>query len=186
MTVDEVFESIKGDFEKSIEILRKDLAKMRTGRASVSMLDGIKVDYYGTPTPLNQLANLSAPEPRQIIVQPYDPGSAKEIEKAILASDLGLNPQNQGKVIRITIPELTEERRKELAKRVRKRNEEAKIALRQIRREANDMLKQMEKDKEISEDEMHRAQKRVQEILDGYIEKSDEITSAKEKEIMEF
>lgn len=186
MTVDEVFESIKEDFAKSIEALRRDLSKMRTGRASVSMLDGIKVDYYGTPTPLNQLANLSAPEPRQIIIQPYDPNSAKDIEKAIMASDLGLNPQNQGKILRLTIPELTEERRRELAKMVRKRNEEAKIALRQIRREANEMLKQMEKDKEISEDEMHRAQKQVQEMLDGNIEKSDEIAAAKEKEIMEF
>ncbi len=186
MTVDEVFDSIKEDFSKSVEALRKDLSKMRTGRASVAMLDGIKVDYYGTPTPLNQLANLSAPEARQIVIQPYDPGSAKEIEKAIMASDLGLNPQNQGKILRITIPELTEERRKELAKTVRKRNEEAKIALRQIRREANDMLKQMEKDKEISEDDMHRAQKQVQELLDKNIEKSDEIASVKEKEIMEF
>jgi len=186
MEVGEVYDLFKDQSEKTIEAMRKDLAKMRTGRASIAMLDDIKVNYYGSMTPLNQVANLAVPEPRQIVIQPFDVNSAPDIEKAILASDLGLTPQNQGKIIRINIPELTEERRKELAKIVRKRNEEAKIALRHLRRDSNDMLKQMEKDKDISEDDMHRSQKEVQEFLDKYTKKCDEVAAAKEKEILEF
>ncbi len=186
MGTNEVYSKFTEDSEKSIESLRKDLAKLRTGRANLSMLDGIIVNYYGTSTPLNQVATLSVPEPRQILIQPWDVNSAGDIEKAILASDLGLTPQNQGKVIRITIPELTEERRKDLAKVVRKRNEEGKIALRQLRKEAMDTLKKMEKDKDISEDELHRAQKKVQEIVDEFIKKCDETSAVKEKEVLEF
>lgn len=186
MQLDEIYNNLKAHSEKTIEGMKKDLAKLRTGRASVAMLDGIRVNYYGTPTPLNQVASLSVPEPRQIIIQPFDVSVSGEIEKAILASDLGLNPQNQGRVIRISIPELTEERRKDLAKIVRKRNEEGKVSLRQLRRDANDEVKKMEKDKEITEDEMHRGQKKVQEVLDKAIEKCDEVAAAKEKEILEF
>ncbi len=186
MAIDDVYKTLKEQSEKSNESLRKDLAKMRTGRASLAMLEGINVNYYGTMTPLNQVANLSVPDPRQIVIQPFDVSSAGDIEKAILASDLGLTPQNQGRVIRITIPELTEERRKDLAKVAGKRNEEGKVTLRQFRRDANDALKKMEKDKEISEDDMHRGQKKVQEILDEQIKKCEEIAAAKEKEILEF
>jgi len=186
MSVDNVYGTLEKSSEKSVEAFRKDLAKLRTGRASVAMLEDIKVNYYGTVTPLNQVATLSIPEPRQILIQPWDLNAAGDIEKAILASDLGLTPQNQGKVIRIMIPELTEERRKYLAKVVGKRNEEGKIALRQLRKEAIDDLKKMEKGKEISEDELRRAQKKVQKILDEYTKKCDETAAAKEKEILEF
>ena len=186
MEAGEIYESVKQDAAKAIEALRKDLSKLRTGRASIAMLDGIKVNYYGKVTPLNQVATLTVPEPRQIIIQPWDMGSVGDIEKAILASDLGLTPLNQGKIIRIIIPELTEERRKELAKVVRKRDEEAKVALRHIRKESNDRLKKMEKDKELTEDELHRALKKVQESIDEFIKKCDEVAAAKEKEILEF
>jgi len=186
MEVGEVYENIKSEATKAVESLRKDLSKLRTGRASLAMLDGIKVNYYGTSTPLNQVATLTVPEPRQIIIQPWDMSAVGEIEKAILASDLGLTPLNQGKVIRIVIPELTEERRKELAKVVRKRDEEAKVTMRHIRKEANDQVKKMEKDKKLTEDEMHRALKKVQDSVDEYIKKCDEVAAAKEKEILEF
>ena len=182
----EIYESVKRDAAKAVEALRKDLSKLRTGRASLAMLDGIKVNYYGTSTPLNQVATLTVPEPRQIIIQPWDMSAVGEIEKAILASDLGLTPLNQGKVIRIVIPELTEERRKELAKVVRKRDEEAKITMRHIRKEANDTLKKMEKDKALTEDELHHTLKKVQDSVDEYIKKCDEVAAAKAKEILEF
>jgi len=186
MDAEVIHEGIKQDAAKAVEALRKDLSKLRTGRASVAMLDGIKVNYYGKVTPLNQVATLTVPEPRQIIIQPWDISSVGDIEKAILASDLGLTPLNQGKVIRIVIPELTEERRKDLAKVVRKRNEEAKVAMRHLRKEANDQLKKMEKDKGLTEDELHRALKKVQDSVDEFIKKCDEVEAAKEKEILEF
>ncbi len=171
--------------EKTIESLKKDLASIRTGRASISLLDNITVDYYGTQTPLNQVATLSVPEPRMIAVQPWEQGMIPVIEKAILQSELGLNPSNDGKIIRITIPPLTEERRKQLVKVVRKRAEEARIAVRNIRRDANEELKKLEKDKHISEDDTKRSLDEIQKLTDSYIKTVDDILQHKEKEIME-
>jgi ribosome recycling factor len=186
MNLDDVYKDLKESSESTLEAMRKDLARLRTGRANMALLDGIKVSYYGTISPLNQVATLSIPEPRQILIQPWDQNAIGDIEKAIIASDLGLHPQNQGKIIRIILPELTEERRKDLAKLVKKRNEESKITIRHHRKESIDLLKMMEKDKDISEDELHKAQKNVQEIVDKYSVNSDEIADAKEKEIIEI
>ncbi|MFZ5997264.1 MAG: ribosome recycling factor [Nitrospirota bacterium] len=169
----------------AVESLKKDLMTMRTGRATLSLLDGISVDYYGTPTPLNQVAALSVSDARQITIQPWEQKLISEIEKAILKSDLGLTPSNDGKVIRLTIPMLTEERRKQLVKVVRKRAEEAKIAVRNIRRDIIDELKKSEKEKHLSEDDVKRFQEEVQKITDSYIHKVDETVQHKEKEIME-
>lgn len=186
MDLDEIYDDLKSGGEKTLESLRRDLARLRTGRANLALLDGIKVNYYGQQSALNQVASLSIPEPRQILIQPWDQTAIGDIEKAIIASDLGLTPQNQGKVIRIILPELTEERRRDLAKVVKKRNEESKIAMRHHRKEAMDFLKEMEKDKEITEDEHHKAQKKVQDIVDEYSKHSDEIAALKEKEILEI
>ena len=157
----------------------------RTGRASTSLLEGITVDYYGASTPLNQLATLSAPEPRLLVIQPFDKNVIGDIERSILQSDLGLNPTNDGKLIRVPIPELTEERRKELVKHLRKVAEEYRVSQRNHRRDANEMLKVMQKDKEITEDDLHRAQDKTQEITKEYIEKLEQALKAKEQEIME-
>lgn len=181
-----VFEELKEKMEKAIRSFEKSLSRVRTGRASISLLDGIKVEYYGVPTPLNQVATLSVPESRLIVISPWDSAIIGGIEKAIQKSDLGLIPTSDGKVIRISIPPLTEERRKELVKVVRKMSEECKIALRNIRREANEELKALKKDNEISEDELYRSQEEVQKITDKYIEKAEAILVAKEKEIMEI
>jgi len=181
----ELKKQAKERMEKAIEVLRKDFASIRTGRASLSLLDGITVDYYGTPTPLNQVAALSIPEPRMIAIQPWEQRIIPDIEKAILQSDLGLTPTNDGKIIRINIPPLTEERRKQLVKVVRKRAEEARVAIRNIRRDLNEDLKKMEKNKEISEDELKRDLEEVQKITDEYVKKVDEVLEMKEKEIME-
>ena len=162
------------------------MGKIRTGRASASLVEEIMIDYYGTSTPLNQLASISIPESRLITIQPWDPSVLGNIEKAILKSDLGLTPTNDGKIIRISIPALTEERRKELVKMVHKIGEEAKVAIRQIRRDANEKLKKMKKDKEISEDQFHRGQEEVQKNTDQFIQKVDEILKKKEEEIMKF
>ncbi len=170
---------------RSIEAFRKELGKIRTGRASFSLLDGIKVDYYGTPTPLNQVGTLSVPESRLITVTPWDSKMVGPIEKAIQAAGLGLNPSSDGKVVRIPIPPLTEERRKDLVKVVRKMAEEARIAVRNIRRDSIERIKDGEKKKEISEDEMKRWQDRVQKETDSFIRKIDEILKAKEQEILE-
>jgi len=186
MEQDEVFDNLKDGGEKTLESLRRDIARLRTGRANLALLDGIKVSYYGQMSALNQVATLSIPEPRQILIQPWDQSVIGEIERAIIASDLGLQPQNQGKVLRIILPELTEERRRDLAKVVKRRNEEAKVALRYHRKEAMDFLKEMEKDKEITEDEHHKAQKKVQEIVDEFSKHSDDIAAVKEKEILEI
>jgi ribosome recycling factor len=175
----------KEKMEKSLEVLKKDFASIRTGRASISLLDGISVDYYGTQTPLNQVATLSVPEPRLITIQPWDQSMIAVIEKAIMQSDLGLNPSNDGKIIRIAIPELTEERRKQLVKVVRKRAEEARVAVRNIRREINDELKKKEKEKEITEDDLKRSLDEVQELTDEFIKDIDRILKKKEEEIME-
>lgn len=169
----------------AIEALKKEFAAVRTGRASLALVDGISVDYYGTPTPLQQVASLSVPESRQIAIQPWEKNLIPLIEKAIMKSDLGLTPANDGKVIRINIPILTEERRKQLSKVVRKRAEESKVAIRNIRRDSNDELKKLEKDKHVSEDVVKKEQEEIQKITDTFIKKVDEILEHKEKEIME-
>jgi ribosome recycling factor len=172
--------------EKAIESLKRDFNRVRTGRASASILDAVRADYYGQPTALNQMASVSVPEARLIMIQPWDPKSCGEIEKAILKSDLGLTPQNDGKVVRISIPPLTEERRKDLVKVVRKMGEETKVAVRNARREANDMLKEYKNEGDISEDDMRRGQTEVQKLTDDYTAKVDGLLAEKEKEILEF
>jgi ribosome recycling factor len=164
---------------------RHRLAAVRTGRASLAMFEGVTVDYYGTPTPLNQVAKLSIPEPTMIVAQPFDPSTVAAIEKAILSSDLGLNPSNDGKLIRIPIPPLTEERRKQLVKKVHAMAEEARTAVRQIRRDANDAIKQLPKQIQLSEDGMHRALDAVQKATDRHVEQIDELSKSKEKDLME-
>ena len=170
---------------RTIEVLKRDFAAIRTGRASLALLDGITVNYYDTPTPLQQLASLSIPESRQIAIQPWDPKIIGDIEKAILKSALGLTPMNDGKIIRINIPSLTEERRKQLVKTVRKKAEEAKVAIRNIRRDTNEELKKSEKEKHISEDIVKKLFEEIQKITDSFIAKVDEVLGNKEKEIME-
>jgi ribosome recycling factor len=181
-----VIKECETKMKKAIAALEKDLGKVRTGRASLALVDDIRVDYYGTPTPLNQVASLSTPESRLIVIQPWDTSLLGEIEKAILKSELGMTPTNDGKVIRITIPRLTEERRKELVKLVKKMGENSKIGVRNIRREAIENLRTMEKDKEISEDTLHQLQNDVQKKTDAFVEQVDEVIEAKEKEIMEI
>jgi ribosome recycling factor len=171
--------------ERSIEAFRKELGKVRTGRASFSLLDGVKVDYYGTPTPLQQVGTLSVPESRLITVTPWDTKMIGPIEKAIQGSGLGLNPSSDGKTVRIPIPPLTEERRRELAKVVRKMAEDARVAVRNVRREAIEKLKDREKKKEISEDVVKRGHERVQKETDAHVKKIDEILKSKEQEILE-
>ncbi|TAN42361.1 MAG: ribosome recycling factor [Nitrospirae bacterium] len=169
----------------AIESLKKDFASVRTGRASLALLDGIMVDYYGTLTHLSQVATLGIPESRQITIQPWEPKLITEIEKAILKSDLGLNPGNDGKTIRIVIPQLTEERRKQLVKVVKKRAEEGRVAVRNIRRDVNDELKKTEKEKHYSEDDVKRFHDEIQKLTDSYVNKVEEVLLHKEKEIME-
>lgn len=171
--------------EKSLEALRKDLNRVRTGRASLTLLEGVRVNYYGVPTPISQVASLSIPESRTIAIQPWDAKMVPEIEKAIQKSDLGLTPVSDGKIVRINIPPLSEERRKELVKVVKRMEEECKVAMRNIRRDANEQLKAAKKDKSISEDEQFKYQEEVQKIMDKSIEKAEEIVKAKEKEILE-
>lgn len=168
-----------------IQSTKKEFASIRTGRANPALLDGILVDYYNTPTPLNQLANISVPESRLLVLQPYDKSAIGNIEKAILKSDLGLNPSNDGNVIRISIPHLTEERRRDLVKVVRKKTEELKVAVRNVRRDCNESLKKLEKDKVISEDELRIALDEVQELTDKYTAQIDALLKSKEDEIME-
>ena len=182
----EILAETRRKMDKVLEVLARDLARIRTGRASVALLEGIKVDCYGTNMPLAQVASLAAPESRLLTVQPWDPTILADIEKAIQKSDLGLTPTNDGKVIRLPIPALTTERRKELVKTVKKMGEEAKVALRNLRRDANDDLKELKKEKMISEDEAHRAQEEVQKITDDFIKKVDAQDAEKEKEIMSF
>ncbi len=184
--VDEIFEDLKERMGKSIETLKREYSRLRTGRASISLLDGIRVSYYDTPTPLNQMASLAVPEPRLIVIQPWDKTAIEDIEKAILKSELGLTPINDGKVIRISIPSLTEERRKELVKVAGKMSEDNKVAIRNIRRDANEMLKDLKKEKEITEDDLYRSQEEVQKATDQFISQMDELYAAKEKEILEI
>jgi ribosome recycling factor len=180
-----LFKDTSTRMERSIEAFRKELGKVRTGRASFSLLDGVKVDYYGTPTPLQQVGTLSVPESRLITVTPWDTKMIGPIEKAIQGSGLGLNPSNDGKMVRIPIPPLTEERRRELAKVVRKMGEDARVAVRNVRREAIEKLKDREKKKEISEDVVKRGQERIQKETDAHVKKIDEILKSKEQEILE-
>ncbi len=183
---EEILDEAREKMTKSVEALKREFNRIRTGRASTALLDGIKVECYESRMPLDQVASLSIPESRLITIKPWDQSIIGEIEKAILKSELGLTPMNDGKIIRISIPPLTEERRKELAKLARKMAEEAKIAVRNHRRDANEMLKELKNEKEISEDEMFKAQDDVQKLTDEFIKKVDEVTAEKEKEIIEF
>lgn len=181
----DVITKTRQGMEKSIEALKKDFTKVRTGRASVSLLDDVRIDYYGTPTPLSQVGTLAVPEPRLITITPWEKKLIPDIEKAILKSDLGLNPASDGILVRLAIPPLTEERRKEMCKVLKRLGEESKIALRNIRRDGNDGLKKLEKEKEISEDDLKRGEKEIQELTDQFVKKVDETVAAKEKEVME-
>ena len=172
--------------DKAIEAFRKELAHVRTGRASAALLDGVMVDYYGTSMPINQVASVSVPESRLLTVQPWDANILGELEKAILKSDLGLTPSNDGKIIRVSVPPLTEERRKELVKLVKKMAEDCRVAVRNVRRDAIEKLKAQKKAKEISEDDMFRQQDEVQKLTDNHVKEVEKILEEKEKEIMEF
>jgi ribosome recycling factor len=183
--IDDVYQEAEHKMDRSLAALRKDLARIRTGRASLALLEGVSVDYYGTATPLNQLATLAVPESRLMTIQPWDKSQIGPIEKAIQRSDLGLTPVNDGKLIRLAIPPLTAERRQNLVKQVKKMGEESKVALRNVRREGNEWLKELEKSKEISEDDLRRGQEYVQKITDRFISQVDEVLSAKEHEILE-
>ena len=184
--ISEIYSNTAGGMDRVILAFQRELATLRAGRATPSLLDRIEVNYYDTLTPLKQLAGISAPETRLLVIQPWDKQSIGEIEKAVLKSDLGLTPNNDGQVIRLTIPQLTEQRRKELVKFIRKKAEETKVGIRNIRREANDRNKELEKESSISEDERHRFQEKIQELTDEKIKEVDSITELKEKEIMEI
>lgn len=183
---DEILSELRQNMNNTLDALKKQFMKIRTGRASTALLDGIKVNCYDTQMPLDQVASLSVPESRLMTIKPWDQSIIGEIEKSILKSELGLTPMNDGKIIRISIPPLTEERRKELAKLAKKMAEEGKISIRNHRREANELFKELKNEKEISEDEMYKSQDEVQKITDEFIKKTDEITAEKEKEIIEF
>ncbi len=172
--------------QKTLDVMQSNFAAVRAGRANAAVLDQIRVDYYGTPTPINQIASIASPDPRTLTIQPWDSGTMKLIEKAIQASDLGINPQNDGRVIRLAFPQLTEERRKELIKQVRKYGEESKTAIRNIRREAMDAFKKQQKKSEITEDDLKNAEKDVQKLTDDYIADVDKLVAKKEKELSEI
>ena len=180
----QVLDGLKKDMEHTLEALRKEFTKVRTGRASTALIEGVMVEYYGTRTPLNQLAALSAPEPRLLLVQPYDRSIMSAVEKALYQSDLGVTPVNDGKVMRVPIPELTEERRKELVRHIRKLTEDYRVSMRNHRRDTNERVKKMQKEKQIPEDEARATQDRVQKITDEYIEKLDKVLKSKEAELM--
>jgi len=184
--LDSTYSETRERMGKSIDALENELKRVRTGRASLNILDGIRVDYYGTQTPLNQMASLSVPESRLIVIQPWDATVIKDIEKALLKSDLGLTPSSDGKLIRLAIPPLTEERRKELVKVISKMCEDYKVAVRNIRRDSNEFLKMAKKESDISEDDLFKGQDKVQEITDQFIKRIDDIFEEKEKEILEF
>lgn len=183
--LDDVQKEMRASADKALEALRRDLAKVRTGRAHPSMLDGIRVDYYGTSTPLAQMANINVPEPRMMTVKPWDKGQVKAVDKAIRESDLGLNPQVDGDVIRIPIPALTEERRKDLVKILRKNGEECKVAMRKHRRDALEMIDQFQKDGDVSEDDADRGRKKVEDLTSELVKQVDVVVAAKEKDVME-
>lgn len=182
--LNEVTQTTRDKMEKGVGALTNELKKVRTGRAQVSMLDNIKVDYYGTLSPLNQVAALSCPDAKSFLISPWEASLLKEIEAAIIKSDLGMTPQNDGKVIRLRVPELTEERRKEMVKSIKKVVEDARVAIRLARRDANEALKKMQKDKQISEDELKKGTDDIQKLTDDYIKKVDVIGEQKEKELM--
>jgi ribosome recycling factor len=183
--VTEVLADVERRMGSTVEAMKRELASIRTGRASLAILDGVKVDYYGTETPLNQVATLSIPEPTLIVAQPWDPSAIEAIEKAVLRADLGLNPSNDGKLIRIPVPPLTEERRKQLARKVHQIGEEGKTALRQVRRDGNDKIKALEKEKTISQDDERRAHEDVQKLIDRFAGEIDALAKKKEQEILE-
>ena len=183
--LDEVFKELRASIEKAIEALRRDLSKVRTGRAHAGMLDSLRIDYYGVPTPVNQMANVSVPEPRLITIKPWEKGQVKAIEKAIRESDLGLNPMTDGELIRLPIPALTEERRREMVKNTKKHGEECKVAVRKHRRDANEMIEQLDKDGEVSGDDADRALKKVEEVVAEGIKLVDHVIASKEKDILE-
>ncbi len=182
---EDVVSDLKQRIDKTLEDLKRELSKVRTGRASTHILEGIRVDYYGTPTPLSGVANLNTPEPRLITIKPWDKGTLKDIEKAIREANIGLNPMNDGESIRLPFPPLTEERRRDIAKQVKSKGEDHKVAIRNVRRDANEMLKELLKDKSITEDDLKRATERVQKETDAGVLKVDEIVAKKEKEVME-
>ena len=184
--VSDVLKDLQANLDKGIDALKKDLGKVRTGRANVAILDGLRVDYYGTPTPLNQVASVNAPDPRLITIKPWERSLIPEIEKVIRSSQLGLNPSSDGEIVRLPMPPLTEERRKDLVKMVKKMAEESKVGLRNARRDANEMLKEFLKDKDITEDEEKAGLKKVQEATDAAVTKVDDLVAKKEKEIMEI
>lgn len=184
-SVQAVLKDGEDKMQNAVQAARRELASIRTGRANPSLLDRITIDYYGTPTPLNQMASVSVPEARLLVVQPWDKSAVKEVEKAIMSSDLGLTPNSDGTVIRIQIPQLTEERRRDLARVARQEAEDKRVAVRNVRRDANEALKQLERDGAISEDEERRAQAQVQELTDQYVAEIDEMLAAKEQEILE-
>jgi ribosome recycling factor len=181
-----VMKEVETKMTGALEALGRELATVRTGRASVGLLDGIRVDYYGTPTPVNQMASISVPDARTIVIQPWEAGQLKAIEKAIITSDLGLTPVNDGKIVRLAMPSPTEERRKQLAKTVHKIAEESRVAVRNLRRDANDRLKALAKDKKVSEDEERRSHDQIQKTTDRFIAKVDELLKKKEQEILSF
>lgn len=178
---------VEGDnrMRGAVELLEEDLAAIRTGRASPALVERLEVEYYGTRTPLQQIANISAPEPRLVTIKPFDPSTMKDIERAIQVSDLGLTPSNDGKIIRLSIPPLTEERRHELVKLVRSRTEEARVAVRNVRRDVQNELRDLEKEKEISEDELYRSEERLQKLTDEHIEAINAVSEKKEAEVLE-
>jgi len=182
----DVIKDVKKLMEKTIEHYKTELRSVRTGRASVTMFDNVKVNYYGSPTPISQVATLQAPDARLVIIQPWDPSMISEIEKAIQSSNMGFNPSNDGTIIRVPFPPLTEERRKEIMKMVRQMAEDAKIAIRNERRSGNEEIKKLEKDKNISEDDAKKALDKIQELTNEYILKVDELTDLKEKEVMQI
>ncbi|MGI6491712.1 MAG: ribosome recycling factor [Peptococcaceae bacterium] len=183
--VKELMKEAEGNMKKSIEVVQREFASLRAGRATPALLDKIMVNYYGTPTPVNQLANISVPEARLLVIQPWDKGVLHDLEKAIMKSDLGINPTNDGTVIRLAIPQLTQERRLDLMKVIKKKAEEGRVAIRNIRRDANDQLKALQKEGMISEDELKRSQDDVQKMTDRFIKEVDRILSVKEQEIMQ-
>ena len=183
--VKEILASHEERMQKSIEALKREFGSLRAGRATPSLLDKVMVEYYGAPTPVNQVANVSVPEPRMIIIQPYEKSILHDIEVAIMKSDLGLSPNSDGTAIRLSIPALTQERRQDLVKTVNKKTEEAKVAIRNVRRDGNDAIKKLEKGKEITEDESKKGQEKIQKLVDKYIKLVDTARDAKEKEVME-
>jgi ribosome recycling factor len=182
--IDDVLADAKDRMGKAVEALRKELATIRTGRAHPGLIEHLRVDYYGAPTPLNQLATINVPEPRLLTIQPWDQQSLGAIEKAILKSDLGLNPSNDGNIIRLVIPQLTEERRKELAKVVRKKVEEGRVAVRNVRRDRHDELRRLQREKEISEDAQYLAQEELQKLTDGFIQEVERVGEEKETDLL--